>query len=96
MTVDSLTPSQKIQLKEDLLTTKIGDETVLMTIESGKYFRINKVGTLIWEQLKSPTTAEEIAKTLVNRYKISFEECIDDILPFLNALNKDKLLVHPA
>lgn len=93
MKQSTLIPNQKIQLKEDLITSKIGDEIVLMTIESGKYFSINQVGSQIWELIKQPTTAEEVCRELIGEYTVSMEQCLNDTLPFLNKLHEDGLLV---
>jgi 5'(3')-deoxyribonucleotidase len=93
MEQNTLKANQKIQLKEDLLTSKIGDEIVLMTIESGKYFSINQEGSQIWELIKKPTTAEEVCKELTEEYDVSMEQCLSDTLPFLEKLYKDGLLV---
>lgn len=93
MESNSLNTNQKIQLKEDLLTSKIGDEIVLMTIESGKYFSINQVGSKIWEMIKKPVTVEDVCKELTEEYAVSIEQCLSDTLPFLEKLNKDGLLV---
>ena len=88
-----LKSNQKIQLKEDLITSKIGDVIVLMTIENGKYFSINEEGSQIWELIKQPTTAEQVCKELVKEYATSMEQCLNDTLPFLDKLYKGGLLV---
>ena len=93
MKQNSFIPTQKFQLKEDLITSKIGDEIVLMTIENGKYFSINQVGSLIWEEINQPTTAEDVCMKLVEKYAVSMEQCLSDTLPFLERLHKADLLV---
>ena len=93
MKQNNLIPTQKFQLKEDLITSKIGDEVVLMTIENGKYFSINQVGSQIWELIKHPTTAEHVCRELVAKYAVSMEQCLSDTLPFLERLHKGDLLV---
>ena len=49
-----------IQLDPELLYSKIGDEIVLLTIESGKYFKIDAVGSRIWEIIKEPISLEAL------------------------------------
>jgi hypothetical protein len=93
MEQNTLKANQIIQLKEDLLTSKIGDEIVLMTIESGKYFSINQVGSQIWEMIKKPVTAEDVCKELIQEYDVGMEQCLNDTLSFLDKLHHDGLLV---
>ena len=93
MEQNGLKASQTIQLKEDLIATNIGDEIVLMTLESGKYFSIDPVGSQIWELIKQPTTAEKVCQELIEEYTVSMEQCLNDTLPFLDKLYQDGLLV---
>lgn len=85
----------KIQLDPELLYSKIGDEIVLLEIESGKYFKIDSVGSQIWEIIKEPITIESICQQLVEAYDVSLEKCYKDVLPFIERLQNDKLiLIH--
>lgn len=92
----ALNQKDTIQLEPSLLYSKIGDEIVLLTIESGKYFKVDAVGSRIWEMIKEPMTIENLCQALTGEYDISSEECLKDITLFLERLQEDNLiLIHP-
>jgi len=83
----------KVQLDPELLYSKIGDEIVLLTIESGKYFKVDAVGSRVWEIIKEPTTIQALLNQLIEEYEVSLEQCQKDIMPFMEELQKDKLIL---
>lgn len=82
-----------IQLDPELLYSKIGDEIVLLTIESGKYFKVDAVGSRIWEIIKESTSIQILLNQLVEEYDVSFEECQKDVLSFIEKLQQDNLIL---
>ncbi len=89
----SLELDTTIQLDPSLLYSKIGDEIVLLTVESGKYFKVDAVGSRIWELIKEPTTIHNLCGKLIEEYDISSEQCYEDIAPFLERLKEDALIL---
>ena len=73
----------KIQLDPELLYSKIGDEIVLLTIESGKYFKVDAVGSRIWEIIKEPISIEKVLTQLVEEYEVSLTDCKKDVFCLL-------------
>lgn len=81
-----------LQLMPDLLYSKIGDEIVLLTIESGKYFKVDTIGSRIWELIKEPTTIDALCDQLLAEYDTTLEQCQADVIPFLEKLHADQLI----
>lgn len=88
-----MTLETKVQLDPELLYSKIGDEIVLLTIDSGKYFKVDAVGSRIWEIIKEPTTIKTLLNQLIEEYEVSFEECQQDVMSFMERLQKDELIL---
>jgi len=82
-----------IQLDPELLYSKIGDEIVLLTIESGKYFKVDAVGSRIWEIIKEPIIIKLLLNQLTEEYDVSFEQCQQDVMEFLERLKEDQLIL---
>lgn len=87
-----LTTNTKLQLMPELLYSKIGDEIVLLTIESGKYFKVDAVGSRIWELIKEPVTIDGLCTQLLAEYDTTIEQCKADVIPFLEKLHSDQLV----
>lgn len=66
-----------IQSKQ-VVQSKIDDEVVMMDIESGFYFGLNSVASIIWELLKDGKTVDELADYLITAYDVSREQCLEE------------------
>lgn len=80
---------------EKILANAIGSETVMMDIEKGKYFGMNKTGSYIWKLLENPLSLSDLCDRLMKDFSISFEECEKDVVPFIEDMVKEKIInVH--
>jgi hypothetical protein len=64
-----------IQSKQ-VVQSKIDNEVVMMDIESGFYFGLNSVASVIWELLKSGKTVNELVDYLITEYEVNYEQCL--------------------
>lgn len=71
---------------------ELGQEIVLLHLDSGLYFGLENVGTRIWQLIQEPVRVEEIVAT-VNREFSGSEGAMEEILGFLRDLNQQGLLV---
>lgn len=81
------------QLKMDILSSQIGNEIVLLDVASGKYFKIDEIGSSIWEHLREPKTLENLVEILMNEYDVQKEQCLNDVSKFLEELKSNDFLM---
>lgn len=74
------------------LVSQLADETVLMDTVSGDYMGLNPVGTTIWGLLQEPHTISSLVLELLSRYEVTEEQCRQEVEPFLQELDKRKML----
>jgi len=79
--------------KEGLLVSEVGNEIVMMDIESGNYIGLNETGKAIWALLEQPVQVADLINTLVAEYDISHEICSADTLAYLNKMAEQKILI---
>jgi len=77
---------------EQILTSEVGDELVMMDIDSGQYITFNKVAHLIWQQLEQPVKVNDMILALMEKFAVSKEECTKDTLDCLNKMNRLNML----
>lgn len=77
----------------DLLYSKVGDEIVLLTLESGKYFKIDAIGSRIWELIKQPLTFDQLCHNLLEEFDASPGQIQTDVELFLNRCLDDHLIL---
>jgi len=70
-----------------ILTSELGDELVMMDIESGQYITLNKVAHIIWQQLEQPVKVCDLVLVLMKKFEVAEEECTKDTLDCLNKMN---------
>lgn len=87
-----ITPETIVSRNEGILSSRIGNEEVMMHVEEGKYFSLNSISTRIWELIESPISPERICDELVKEYDISPEECTKDVIEVLQSMLKDKII----
>lgn len=80
MTIKKFTQNRKI------IHSKIGDEVVMMDMDSGFYFGLNTIGSAIWDKLASPITAHELVDLLTKEFSVERIVCESDTHEFLNQL----------
>ena len=84
----------KWQVSQEVLSSKIDEEVILMSIEADSYFGIDPVGSHIWELLsKQPATTNELVQILMEEYEVDEETCRKDVQTFVDDMSLRKLIV---
>lgn len=65
-------PSGNVEWKQ------FDDESLLINIETGFYFRLNEVGNFIWRLLDGKQSCEEIIKKIVEEFDVQTEKAKSD------------------
>lgn len=72
----------------DWLSTRVGDDLVMMSAAQGNYLRLSAVGARVWELLEQPQSREDLHAALIAEYDVSPDECRRAIDDFLTTLVK--------
>lgn len=70
----------------DALSAEINGETVLMSVDHGRYFTLDAVGSDIWARLEEPVAARDLVMALAADYMGDPAEIEADVLVLLNRL----------
>jgi len=87
-----ITTDSVITQIEEIVASDIDGETVMMSVENGKYYGLDNVGSRIWELIERPVKISKLIDTLLEQFDVDRETCEKDVLTFLNQLNEDKIL----
>lgn len=79
--------------KSGIMTADMNGATVMMDIETGKYYNLGETGGRIWELLESPMSLDALLDALTKEYSVSVEQCEKDTVPFLASLVERGLLI---
>jgi hypothetical protein len=83
---------------EELVSSDLDGETVMMSVKNGKYYGMDAIGSRIWALIKQPRSVSELCDILLTEFNVDRERCEKDVLIFLNKLAEDNLIriVHAS
>ena len=91
-----LTTRAKLSRNIEIITNEIDDEILMMSIEDGKYYGLNPVGSEIWKLIEEPKTIEEIIPALMDIFDIVEESCRKESLDFIESMIKNNIILIEA
>ncbi len=81
-----LRPSPNVQ------GTSMEGETVLLDLSTGRYYTLNRLGSVIWEHCSGHSTISDIHAVLCDRFEVASERALDDLVALVNQLIQEGLL----
>ena len=76
----------------DVQGTTMDGETVLLDLSSGRYYTLNRLGSVMWEQCMKRQTLCAIHAVLCERFEVGAEQALDDLVALANELIQEGLL----
>ncbi len=83
---DAIQMNSVLKRKGELVTSVLGDETVMLDSEAGMYHGLDAIGTEIWGMLENPVSVSDMCERLQASYDVDADTCQKDVLAFLNRL----------
>ena len=85
-TADKIEGSSVWSVSDKAVGCEVDGEMVLLDLSTGTYFGINAVGAHIWDQLNQGKTFDQIQQHLLERYRVSAEQCEREVVAFVSML----------
>lgn len=76
----------------DISARTIGDETIVLSLPTSRYFTITGVGARVFELLTEDTSLDELVGTIVEEYEVDTATARRDIEAFLDRLHDAQLV----
>jgi hypothetical protein len=70
----------------------VGEEAVILKLETGVYFGLDPVGTRVWQLLEAGDTLTQICEVIFKEYEVSRKDLERDVLDFVKQLLEKQLL----
>ncbi len=82
---------------DNVILRDVGDETLLLNIDTEQYFGLNSVGTEMYRRLVSGETLASTLEALASIYSVSMEVLEEDCAELVgNLLNNQLIAVREA
>lgn len=76
----------------DISARTIGDETIILSLPSSRYFSVTGIGTRVFELLGEDRSLDELVEVIVGEYEVDAATARRDIEKFLDRLREAELL----
>ncbi len=73
-------------IPEGVVSREIEGETVLLHLESGRYFGLNAVGTRVWQLLGELGRPQPVVEALLREFEVAPADLESDVLALLEQL----------
>jgi len=90
--MNTLNDKSRIRLNQELLQSEIDGETIMMSIDNGKYYGLNTVASRIWDLIKEEPLFSELIFKLIEEYNIEKSQCEIDTKEFVLNLLENNLI----
>lgn len=81
----------------EFLASSLGNETVMMNLDTGDYLGLNSVASDIWNILKEPIAEEDLYNQIIHMYNVTEDQCKTAVNDFLKNISEQNMLViHDA
>jgi hypothetical protein len=77
---------------DNKVAADVGDETVILDIESGYYFQLNKSGARIWNLLEARMPVAELCAKVEAAFDVDSHTCRTEIAEFLGLMQEKRLV----
>ena len=77
-----------IKRQDGWLAAQVGDEVVMMSVESGVYIGLNEIGARVWALIETPRELADICASLSEEFETTPETCRPEVESFLAQLEQ--------
>ncbi|MEM7213335.1 MAG: PqqD family peptide modification chaperone [Pseudomonadota bacterium] len=92
--MNELTPETVVCRGAEHVETRVGSQTLMMSVTQGKYFSVDATGNRIWDLIEQPISVQQIVATLRTEYNVGADECEAQVKSFIGELIANGLAVE--
>ena len=81
-----------VERNQELIASEVDGEILMLSVERGKYFALNRTGSRIWQLLQKPCKVSDLIKMLQKEYAVAEEICRQDVLQLLAEMQQEKVV----
>jgi hypothetical protein len=87
-----MTEGTVVRAARSQVSTVLDGEAVLLELNRGVYFGLNKVGTVVWQLVQEPRTVASIRDAVCEEYGVSPDRCLSDVSGLLERMRDEGLV----
>jgi hypothetical protein len=88
----AITRDSTVTVTQVQVSCEVNGETVILHFDSGNYFGLNDVGTLVWKMIAQPRSVGELRDAILHEYEVNTDQCERELLDLLGELRERGLV----
>ncbi len=92
MATSRITEGSTVVRQEELVTADMDEELVMMSLRNNNYYSLDAIGKAIWTRLQEPLVVSDLCQGLLTEFEVEPDRCLEDVLEFLNDLERAGLI----
>jgi hypothetical protein len=74
------------------VSTVVNGETLLMSVDRGKYYKLDDIGSRVWALIDTPTPFGRLCQRLADEFGVDDARCAADLNGLLSGLHENGLI----
>lgn len=75
-----------VRQSEDQVSALKDDEIMLMSIQNGRYYNLNRVSTRIWQLIEEPRKIAHVCDQMIEDFDVPRQDCQREVLQHIGQL----------
>ena len=84
--------SDRVRVPDDVLVSRLQEESVILNLDSERYFGLDDVGTRFLSVLTSSESIEAAYQSLVDEYDVDREVLREDLIALIENLSQQGII----
>ena len=93
--LDHLSSASIVKRSDGFIDAEIDQEVVALSIEHGRCYGLNRVGSRVWNLIANPVRVSDLCAILVSEYTVDPDVCERQTLDLLEELRAEGLITTP-
>ena len=85
-------PDSRVRPDPDVLVKRVGDEIVLVHLETNRIFELNRTAAFLWDALATGSTQAELEERLALEFDVERDELAREIDELLGQFTSERLI----
>lgn len=87
-----MTLSDRLEVPVEVMARQVGEETVILHLESGTYYGLNPVGARVWQLILEGKSLGEVCGVMLEEFEVEREQIEKDVLDLVCELQAKNLV----
>jgi hypothetical protein len=85
-------PAMLVAAEQDVVWCELGSGSTLLNLNSNIYYRLDEVGTFIWNAIKDPVRFGDLCRRTEEEFGARPEQVSEDLANLINRLDEASLV----